>query len=71
MPVFAFRKQRFDPDTAFAIRLLVGFCCVVGSDAIEILLIDTATETAPLLARGTFDFEWTVIAVPGIGAIAA
>ena len=53
MPVFAFRKEWFDPHTAFAVRLLVGFSGVVRSHPIQILLMDTATERPSLLTGGT------------------
>ncbi len=44
---------------------------MIASDPIQILLIHTATEAATLDTRGAFGFEWTVIAVPGIGAVAS
>jgi hypothetical protein len=70
MPVFGFSKQRLNPDTAFAIRFLVGFGPMIGSDLIQDLLIHTAAKTASLLARGTLGFERAGIAIPGIGPIA-
>lgn len=63
MPLFAFGKQRFDPDTAFAVRLLVRFGCVVFPDPIQILLMHTATEATSLFTGRTLRFERAGIAV--------
>src|SRR5260370_1892440 len=71
MPVFGFSKKWFDPDTAFAIRFLVGFGYMVASDAIQIVLIDTAAQAAPFFARGTIGLERTVITIFGACPIAS
>ncbi len=63
MPVFSFSKQGFDPDTAFAIRLLVGFGGMVGSHSIQIVLIPAAAEGSSLLARRVLCFQRAMIAV--------
>jgi hypothetical protein len=65
MPIFAFRKERFDPHAAFTVRLLVGFGVMVGMDTVKIAFIDTATEAASLGAGGTLGFERTVSAIFG------
>src|SRR5258708_29221747 len=71
MAVFGLSKKWFDPDTAVAIRFLVGFGYMVASDAIQIVLIDTAAQAAPLFARGTIGFERTVITIFGACPIAS
>src|SRR5947209_6730892 len=70
MPVFAFRKEGFDPHTAFAVRLLVGLRGVVRSHPIQIVLMHTATECPSLLTRRALCLERAVIAVLGAGPIA-
>src|SRR2546421_2298688 len=70
MPLLAFRKQGFHPDTAFAVGFLVGLGCLVGSHPIHILLIDTAAEAPSLRTGRTLRFERAGIAIPGIGTIA-
>src|SRR5216683_3688155 len=71
MPLFALCKQRFDPDSPFAIRLFVGFCGLISSDPIQILLMHTAAKSPPLLAGSALGFEWTMIAVLGICPVAS
>ncbi len=65
MPVFGLGKQRFHPDTALAIRFLVGFGGVIGSHPIQIVLKDTATERPSLLTCRTLRFERIVITILG------
>jgi hypothetical protein len=43
---------------------------MIASDAIQIVLMDTTAEAAPLFARGTLGFERTVITVFGMCPIA-
>ena len=55
MPLFAFGKQRFDPDHAFAHRFLEYLGCMVGMNAIHILLeeqVKDVTITALLMIVG-------------------
>jgi len=71
MPVFPFSKERFDPHTPLAYGFLVRLGRLISTDPIQILLIHTAAEAAPLFAGGTLGFEWAVVAVFSPGSIAA
>src|SRR4051812_11097281 len=60
MPLFRLAEQRFDPDAAFAHRLLVGGGLVVAPDAVEIGLIEAAGEDPAFPAIGAARLERTV-----------
>jgi len=62
MPVFAFCKQGFDPDTALAYGLLIWLHCMVGTDPLQVLLIKAASEGSPVLTRRAVLFEGAGIA---------
>ena len=61
--MFGFGEQEFYPDTALAVRFLVGFGRMVRSDPIQIVLMGTAAERPSLLTGGTLPFERAVIAI--------
>ncbi len=69
MPVFAFRKQGFDPDAPFAHGFLVRQRRMVGADPLEVLLIEAASKGSSLLTCGAVLFERTGITGGRIGSI--
>src|SRR5215211_1829628 len=65
MPLFRLAEERLDPDAPFAHRLLVSGGLVVATDAVEIRLVEAASEDPSFLAVGTLRFERTGVASAG------
>src|SRR5260370_10200349 len=71
MPVLAFCEERFRPHTALTEGFLVGLGRLIGTHAIQMLLIHAPAQTASLLIGGTLGLQWARITVLDIGSIAA
>ncbi len=70
MPVFAFCKEWFNPDLTLASGFFVGPGLLISTHPFQTGFIDTAAEAASLCTGGTLRFEWAMIAVLCISAIA-
>src|SRR5882762_2307880 len=62
MPLFAFGKERFDPDLSLAHGLVIRLGDVISPDSLDILLIKMVPDETPLITAGALWLERTAVA---------